>query len=218
MFVLLFAFVFGGAIQVPGVSYIDFLMPGIFVQAVTFGATTTGVGLADDLSRGMIERFRSLPMARSAVLTGRTFADMVRNGFVVLLMASVGYLIGFRVATGVGRALAALALVVSFGLAFSWISATIGMSVKDPEAAQASSFVWVFPLVFASSAFVPVETMPGWLQSFAAINPITVTVDALRGLLLGGEVTRPLVQSLGWIAGLLGVFVPLGVHRYRRST
>lgn len=218
MFVLLFAFVFGGAIDVPGVSYIDYLMPGIFVQAVTFGATTTGVGLADDLSKGMVDRFRSLPMARSAVLTGRTFADTVRNAFVVLLMTTVGYLIGFRVATGLLQALAALLLVVSFGLAFSWISATIGMSVKDPEAAQASGFIWVFPLVFASSAFVPVETMPGWLQAFAAINPITVTVDALRGLLIGGEVARPLVRSLAWIAAILGVFVPLAVHRYRRST
>lgn len=218
MFVLLFAFVFGGAIQVPGVSYVDFLMPGIFVQSVTFGANATGVGLADDLSRGMVDRFRSLPMARSAVLAGRTFADTVRNTFVVLLMTAVGYLIGFRVATGPLQALAALALVVAFGLAFSWISATIGMSVKDPEAAQAGGFIWVFPLVFASSAFVPVETMPGWLASFAGVNPITVTVDALRGLLIGGPVARPLLAALAWVAGILAVFVPLAVHRYRRST
>ncbi|HVL97978.1 MAG TPA: ABC transporter permease [Egibacteraceae bacterium] len=218
MFVLLFAFVFGGAIDVPGVSYIDFLMPGIFVQAVTFGAVQTGVGLADDLSKGMVDRFRSLPMARSAVLAGRTFADTVRNTFVLLLMTAVGYLIGFRIATGWLQALGALALVVGFGLAFSWISATIGMTVGDPESAQASSFVWIFPLVFASSAFVPVETMPGWLQWFAAISPVTMTVDALRGLLLGGPVMRPLLGSLAWSAGFLALFVPLAVYRYRRST
>lgn len=218
MFVLLFAFVFGGAIDVPGLNYIDYLMPGIFVQAVVFGATQTGVGLADDLSRGMVDRFRSLPMARSAVLAGRTLADTIRNAFVVTLMTGVGSLIGFRFGGGLWRIIPVVALAVAFGFAFSWVSATIGMAVGDPESAQAGGFIWVFPLVFASSAFVPPETMPSWLQSFAAINPITLTVDALRALAHGGPFARPLLGALAWITGILLVFVPLAVNRYRRIT
>jgi ABC-2 type transport system permease protein len=211
MFVLLFTYVFGGAIQVPGVEhYIDFLMAGILVQTVIFGSTQTGVALAEDMSRGMIDRFRSLPMARSAVLA-------VRNLFVVLLMLLVGTLVGFRFHAGFVPAVGAVALALAFGLAFSWISAFIGLSVRDVESAQAAGFVWVFPLVFASSAFVPVESMPGWLQSFARVNPVTVTVNALRALTLGGPITRPLLQSLAWIAAILLVFVPLAVNRYRRA-
>lgn len=217
MFVLLFAFVFGGAIDVAGMDYIDYLLPGIFAQAVTFGAVQTGVGLADDLSKGMVDRFRSLPMARSAVLAGRTFADAVRNSFVVLLMVAVGYLIGFRVTTGWAHALGAVALAVLLGLAFSWVSAVVGMTVRDPESAQAAGYLWVLPLVFASSAFVPVATMPAWLQFLAAVNPVTVTVNAMRGLLLGGDIARPLMQSLAWIAAIITVFAPLAVRRYRRT-
>jgi ABC transporter DrrB family efflux protein len=218
MFVLLFTYVFGGALQVPGVDrYIDYLMAGILAQTVVFGSTQTGVGLAEDLSRGMVDRFRSLPMARSAVLAGRTLSDTVRNLFVVGLMLLVGTLVGFRFHAGIGPALGAVALALAFGLAFSWISAFIGLSVRDVESAQAAGFVWVFPLVFASSAFVPVASMPGWLQAFAKANPITNTVDALRVLCLGGPTARPVLQALAWIAGILLVFVPLAVNRYRRA-
>jgi ABC transporter DrrB family efflux protein len=218
MFVLLFTFVFGGAIQVPGVdNYIDFLMAGILAQTVIFGSTQTGVALAEDMSRGMVDRFRSLPMARSAVLAGRTTSDTVRNLFVVCLMLVVGTLVGFRFHAGVVPALGAVGLALAFGLAFSWISALIGLSVRDVESAQAAGFVWVFPLVFASSAFVPVDTMPGWLQTFADINPVTITVNALRALTLGGPTARPVLESLAWIVGILLVFVPLAVNRYRRA-
>jgi ABC-2 type transport system permease protein/oleandomycin transport system permease protein len=218
MFVLLFAYVFGGAIKglPPGVKYIDFLMSGIFVQTVVFGATQTGVGLAEDLSKGMIERFRSLPMARSAVLAGRTLGDAVRNTLVVLLMTLVGVLIGFRLHVNVLASIVALVLVVGFGFAFSWISATIGLAVHDVESAQTAGFVWVFPLTFASSVFVPLQTMPGWLQAFARANPITNTANALRALTLGGPTTRPLLYSLAWIVGILVVFMPLATRTYRR--
>ena len=229
MFVLLFRYVFGGAIKlpVPGLNYVDFLMPGIFVQTVIFGSTQTGVGLAEDLSGGMIERFRSLPMARSAVLAGRTLSDTVRNLFVVLLMTGVGTLVGFRFHAGIVPAVAAMLLAVLFGLAFSWISALIGLAAGNVEAAQAGSFIWIFPLVFASSAFVPVSSMPGWLQGWAKINPITITVDALRALCLGGQTAKALqggstatyvLETLAWLTGILLVFVPLAVRRYRRST
>ena len=216
MFVLLFTYVFGGAIDVPADSYIDYLIPGIFVQTVVFGATQTGVGLAEDLSRGMVDRFRSLPMARSAVLAGRTLGDTVRNIFVVLLMTGVGALVGFRFHAGFLPAVAALALAVLFGLAFCWVQAFIGLSVGNVEAAQAAGFVGVFPLVFASSAFVPVASMPGWLQAFAEVQPISVTIDALRALCLGGPTATHVWRALAWIAVILLVFVPLSVRRYRK--
>ncbi len=217
MFVLLFVFVFGGAIQIPGVDYKNFLMPGIFVQTAIFGSTQTGVGLAEDMNKGIIDRFRSLPMARSAVLVGRTASDATRNMFVVVLTTLVGYIVGFRFQAGPVKALAAMLLAVAFGYAFSWISASIGLSVRDVETAQAAGFVWVFPLVFASSAFVPVETMPGWLQAFAEINPVTVTVDALRAMVLGTPLTPSLWYALAWIAAILCVFIPLSVRQYRRA-
>ncbi|HEX9234673.1 MAG TPA: ABC transporter permease [Actinomycetota bacterium] len=229
MFVLLFRYVFGGAIKlpVPGLSYVDFLMPGIFVQTTVFGATQTGIGLADDLAGGMIERFRSLPMARSAVLAGRTLSDSVRNLFVVLLMTGVGIATGFRFHAGIPAFIAALGLVVLFGFAFSWISALIGLAAGNVEAAQAGSFVWIFPLVFASSAFVPVSSMPHWLGAFAKVNPVTIVVNAVRALSLGGQTATRLQggstpthvwQALAWMVGLLVVFVPLAVDRYRKTT
>jgi ABC-2 type transport system permease protein/oleandomycin transport system permease protein len=216
MFVLLFTYVFGGAVRISGGSYKDFLLPGILVQTVIFGSTQTGIGLADDLSRGMIDRFRSLPMARSAVLAGRTLSDTVRNLFVVLLMIGVGLLIGFRFHAGFIAAVGAVALAVLFGLAFSWISAYIGMVVRDVESAQTAGFIWIFPLVFASAVFVPVSTMPGWLQSFARVNPVTTTAEAVRALCQGGPTASHVLHSLAWIAGILLVFVPLSVRRYRR--
>jgi ABC transporter DrrB family efflux protein len=217
MFVLLFRYVFGGAIPVPGLNYVDYLMPGIFVQTITFGAIQTGVGLAEDLSKGMVDRFRSLPMARSAVLAGRTTSDTVRNAFVTVLMVVVGYLVGFRFRAGFVPALAAIGLVVLFGLAFSWLSALIGLAIKDVESVQTFSFLWAMPLTFASSAFVPVGSMPGWLQAFARVNPISIVVDATRALGSGGPTATPLLQSLAWIAAILAVFVPLAVRTYRRA-
>jgi ABC transporter DrrB family efflux protein len=227
MFVILFRYVFGGAVRIPApVPYVDFLMPGIFVQTVVFGSTQTGVGLAEDLQGGMIERFRSLPMARSAVLAGRTLGDTVRNVFVVLLMTGVGMLAGFRFHGGFFGAVLALAIAVAFGFAFSWISALIGLAAGNVEAAQAGSFVWIFPLTFASSAFVPVGSMPRWLQAWAKVNPVSITVNAMRSLTLGGHTATRLqggttgthvLQALGWIVGILVVFVPLAVRRYRRT-
>jgi len=216
MFVLLFTYVFGGAVRIPSGSYKDFLLPGILVQTVIFGSTQTGVGLADDLSRGMIDRFRSLPMARSAVLAGRTLSDTVRNLFVVLLMIGVGLLIGFRFHAGFIPAVGAIALAVLFGLAFSWISAFIGMAVRDVESAQTAGFIWIFPLVFASAVFVPVKTMPGWLQSFARVNPVTNTAEGVRALCQGGPTATHVLHALAWIVAILLVFVPLSVRRYRR--
>jgi len=220
MFVLLFSYVFGGAIKFTlpkGTNYIDFLMAGIFVQAVIFGSVQTGVGLSDDLAKGMVDRFRSLPMARSAVLAGRTLSDTVRNVFVVLLMTVVGLLVGFRFHAGFISCVAGLGFAVLFGFAFSWISAFIGMSVRDPESAQAAGFIWVFPLLFASSAFVPLVTMPDWLQAFARNNPITHIINAIRALTQGGPVWHDLWISLAWIIAILLVFVPLSVRRYRNS-
>lgn len=217
MFVLLFVYVFGGAISVPDVSYTNFLMAGIYVQVAVFGSTQTGVGLAEDMNKGLVERFRSLPMSRSAVLIGRTVSDSVRNAFVATLVTFVGYLVGFRFQAGLTKAVAAVLLAVLFGFAFTWISAAIGLSVRDVESAQAATFVWVFPLTFASSAFVPIESFPGWLQGFAKVNPITINVDAIRALILGTPLTPRLWQALAWILVLLVVFIPVAVRSYRKA-
>ena len=217
IFVLLFRYAFGGAIRTPGVPYVDYLMPGIFAQTVTFGALGTGVGLADDLQKGLIERFRSLPMARSAVLGGRIVSDLVRNMFVVALMCAVGYLVGFRVHTNPLAFLGGLAVLLLFACSLSVIFALIGLSVRNAESAQAAGFPMLAPLVFASSAFVPVATMPGWLQVFARHQPLSVTVDAVRALAIGGPTTSFVVQSLAWSVGIIAVFGPLAVRRYRRA-
>jgi ABC-2 type transport system permease protein/oleandomycin transport system permease protein len=216
MFVLLFRYVFGGAIHIPGFDYVDFLLPGIFVQTVMFGAIGTAIGLAEDLQKGLIERFRSLPMAHSAVLAGRTTADLVRNVFVVLLMKAVGYLVGFNVHTNVLLFVAAFLLLLAFGYALCWGFAIIGLGAPNSETAQLMSFPILFPFTFASSAFVRVETMPGWLQAFARNQPVTALVDATRALMLGGPTTEPLVKAVLWTAGLLIVLVPLAVRRYRK--
>lgn len=219
MFVLLFAFVFGGAITLPGIDYIDFLMAGIFIQTSVFGSTNTGIGLAEDMNRGLIDRFRSLPMSRSAVLAGRTLSDSVRNLFVVSLMVAVGYLIGFNFQNGLVNAVFAIVLVMSFGYAFTWISATIGLAIKDVESVQAASFIWLFPLTFASSAFVPVETMPDWLAWFARNNPVTHAVNGARYLIIGEPwgLQVDVFKALAWVAVLLAVFIPLAVGRYRKA-
>jgi ABC-2 type transport system permease protein/oleandomycin transport system permease protein len=221
MFVLLFTYVFGGAIgrALPaGVSYVDFLLPGIWVQSVSFRATQTAVGLAEDLERGVIDRFRSMPMARSAVLAGRTLADLVRNVLIIALMIVVGYVIGFEFGSGMLDALAAVAIVACFGLALSWIFAFVALTVRGAEAAQSAGFVAIFPLVFASSVFVPVDSMPNWLQVFAEISPVTLTADAARGFALGGGTADSLPGATAWIVGLLTVFIPLCVWRYRRMS
>ena len=221
MFVLLFTYVFGGAIShslPPGVSYIDYLLPGILVQSVTFRASMTAIGLSDDLKRGVIDRFRSMPMARSAVLIGRTAADLVRNVLIIVLMIVVGYIVGFRFQAGVAQALACIALVSAFGLALSWIFAFVALTVRSAEAAQSAGFVILFPLVFASSVFVPVSSMPSWLQSFAKASPVTLTANAARSLALVPGTPSSLGGAIAWIAGLLAVFIPLSVWRYRRMT
>jgi ABC transporter DrrB family efflux protein len=212
LFVLLWTYVFSGAIQTPdGIDYVDYLMPGLFILAIAFG-------LADDLARGLIDRFRALPMARSALLAGRTLADTARNAFVVLLMVAVGYAVGFRFHAGPAAALAALALPLAVGYLLSWISALIGLTVRDPETAGTASLLPVIPLAFTSSTFVPVATMPGWLQAWANNNPITHAVDATRALALGGPTSGPLLRAIAWILGILAVVIPLAIHRYRRVT
>ena len=220
VFVLLFRYVFGGvaALALPGgVRYVDYLLPGVFVQTAVFGAMNTAVGLATDLQSGLLERFRSLPMARSAVLAGRTIADLTRNIFVVALMAGVGFAVGFRIHNGVGPFLAAMLLVLLFGLALSWIWAVVGLAVGDPETAQAAAFPVLMPLVFASSAFIPVSTMPWWLQGFARHQPVSVTASAVRALVLGGPTSTYVWQSVAWLIGIIIVFAPLGVWRYRHA-
>jgi ABC transporter DrrB family efflux protein len=216
MFVLLFRYVFGGAIHTGG-SYVDYLMPGIFVQTTLFGGAGTAVGLATDLKGGIIDRFRSLPTARSAVLAGRTLADLVRNVGVTALMIAVGFAVGFRIHGGIGPAIGALGLVLLFGYAFSWVFATIALLVKDPETAQVAGFLPLFPFIFASSAFVLVSTMPGWLQAFAKVQPVSVTINAVRSLTQGGPVYHWLWQSLVWTIGILIVFIALAVRQYKKS-
>ncbi|HEY1633938.1 MAG TPA: ABC transporter permease [Acidimicrobiales bacterium] len=216
MFVLLFRYVFGGAISTPGTTYVNYLMAGIFVQTTLFGGAQTAVGLAEDLRGGIVDRFRSLPMARSAVLAGRTFADLTRNVFVLLLMVIVATGVGFRFHNSPLPDFVAMLVVLAFGYAFSWVFAYVGMVVKEPETAQVAGFIPLFPLVFASSAFVPVATMPGWLQGFARVQPVSVTVNAVRALTEGGPIYHWLWQMVVWTGLILVVFVPLAVARYRR--
>jgi ABC transporter DrrB family efflux protein len=217
IFVLLFRYVFGGAIDTPGTSYADFLLPGILVQSIAFGSTVTGVGIAEDMQKGLIDRFRSLPMARSAVLAGRTIADIVTNWFQLVVMVLVGYLVGFNFSTSVGEVLAGLALVTLVGFAFSWLSALIAMGLSSVEAAQQASFIWLFPLTFVSSAFVPPDTMPEPLRTFASdINPFTLWVDSLRHLFIGTPIGDELWLGLIWAVAIVVVFGPLAVWRYRR--
>ena len=218
MFVLLFRYVFGGAIETGGLNYVDFLMPGIMVQTAIFGALLTGIGLTEDVKAGVVDRFRSLPIAHSAVLIGRTAADMVMNVLTLIVMLLVGLAVGFRPTEPVYDLALAFGLVLGFSYVFSWISACIGLSVRDPETAQSAGFIWVFPLTFASSAFVPASSMPGVVRAFADVNPVTLTVDAVRALSVGqGDALSPALGALAWLAGLLLVFVPLAVRAFRRA-
>jgi len=217
MFVLLFRYVFGGAIDVTGTSYVNFLMAGIFVQTVAFGGVATGIGLAEDLQKGLVDRFRSLPMARSAVLTGRTVADLVRNMFVVAVMLVVGLLVGFRPEADLAGWAATIGLLLLLSFAFSWIGATIGLLIRSVEAVQSAGFIWLFPLTFASSAFVQTDGMPGPLKAFADHQPITQVVDAVRGLLLDQPVDNHGWIALAWCIGILAICIPLSVSLYRRT-
>jgi ABC transporter DrrB family efflux protein len=216
IFVLLFRYAFGGAIHVPGVNYVDYLMPGIFGQAVCFGAIGTAVGLSTDLRSGILTRFRTLPMARIAVLAGRTLADLARNLLVVAVMIGVGFAVGFRDPHGAGGLLAAIGLVIVFGYAFSWIFVALGLRVSDPEAAQAAGVPVMFVLVFSSSAFVPLSSMPGWLQALGAHQPVTALVNAERALILGGPAAHDVLSSLAWSAGMFVVFAALAARIYAR--
>jgi ABC-2 type transport system permease protein/oleandomycin transport system permease protein len=221
IFILNFRYVFGGAINAQslgGVAYVNYLMPGIFVQTVVFGALTTAVGLAGDLHLGIIERFKSLPIARSAVLTGRTNADLIRNFFVMILMCIVGFAVGWEIVSDVWGILAAVALILAFSYSLSWIFAFVGLSVKDGETAQAASFPILAPLIFASSAFIPVQTMPGWLQPWAEHQPVSVVCDAARHLTLGLPAGTATLKALAWIVGIVAVFAPLAVRKYRKVT
>ena len=231
MFVLLFRYVFGGTLgQVLGMDYVNYLLPGIFVQAVALGSVSTAIGLAEDFGGGLIERFRSLPMSRMSVLAARTLADLVRNVGIVVVMLLVGMAIGFRPYDVIGVVKGGL-LVLAFAFSLSWLMALVGLRSTSAEEAQSIAFPVLLPLTFASSAFVPVNSMPGWLQAFAAHQPVTIVVNACRGLMLGPEAAQALqdsgsftttttgyvLRSLLWIAVILAVSVPLAVRRFNRS-
>ena len=219
LFVLLFTYAFGGAVHVPGVShYIDYLLPGLFVLSIGFGASQTGVAVAEDLATGMIDRFRSLPVTAAAVLAGRVAADALRNLFVVALMTGTGAAAGFRFHAGPAAALAAITLAVVAGVAFSWLNLLLGLAVRDPESAGLAGLFPIIILFFTSSVLVPLATMPGWLQAFARANPVTVITGALRALCLGGPTARPALEAAAWLAGLLAVTVPAAVASYRHAT
>ncbi len=228
MFLVLFNFVFGGAISqsLPTIDpddYIIFLLPGLMVQIATFGAGQTALGLIEDLNNGVVDRFRSLPMARSAVLAGRTLADLARNAAVLSLMLFIAVLLGFRWQTNIWLFAAGFGVGLLFSYALSWIMASIGLAVRNPEAAQTAVMLPMFPFVFASAVFIPTHTMPGWLQVFAKNQPITIVANAMRGLMVGPEllpagqtVGGQVLVALAWIAGIIAVFAPFAVYRYRR--
>lgn len=218
MFMLLFVYVFGGAIAGSTGNYLNFLVPGVMVQTIIFSSQMTGVGLAQDLRLGITDRFHSLPMSRAALLAGRIISDTIRNLFVLLLMILVGFILGFRFQDGIPNAIGAIALILAGGMSFAWISAMIGLNAKDPEAVQMAGMIWIFPLVFASSIFVPVDTMPEFLQAFAKHSPITLIANSVRALTLGGDVTSSLYPALAWIAGITAVFSTVSVKLYQRNT
>jgi len=229
MFLLLFTYVFGGAIgrDLPPAAagkYLNYLLPGLLVQISAFGAGQTAIGLTDDLSKGVLDRFRALPMARPAVLAGRTFADLIRSAAVTALMLVVAFAIGFRYQTSVFGFLAGVVLVLTFSYSLSWVMAALGLKVANPEATQTAVFLLVFPFVFASAVFVPVATMPSWLQLFAEHQPVTVMVEAARGLMLGKGALSPgqtvagqVGLALLWCAAIFAISAPLAVRSYRRS-
>jgi ABC transporter DrrB family efflux protein len=216
MFVLLFVFVFGGAIRTPGFDYVDFLMPGIIVQSIAFGGFVTALGLSEDVKKGLIDRFRSLPMSRAAVLVGRTFSDVALNCLSLVVLFGVGFLSGFGfIDSSLGEIVLGILLCLLLGYAFSWIFALIGLFASTPETANAIGFTAIFPLTFASSVFVPVETMPDGLRQVAQANPFTTVSDAMRSLWLGTPAHTDVWMSFVWCIVLIAVFAPLAVARYR---
>ena len=216
MFLLLFTYVFGGAISGNSADYLTFALPGIIVQNALFGTLNTGVGLNTDLTKGVFDRLRALPIARWAPLAGRIGADMVKQAWAVALLLGLGAVLGFRIGTDVLGVLGAFALMLAFAMAFSWISVLVGMLVNEPEKVMIFGFAVMFPLTFISNVFVPANTMPGWLQGFVDVNPVTQVADAVRGLLVGGPVAGPLWTSLLWAVGIVAVFAPLAVRALRR--
>jgi ABC transporter DrrB family efflux protein len=217
MFVLLFRYVFGGAINTGGIPYVEFLIPGIIVQNIAFGGFVTALGLNEDVHKGLIDRFRSLPMARAAVLAGRTLADVVTNGLSVTILIITGVIIGFSFHTDVLHVIAGIGLLLLFGYAFSWVFAFLGLLVSTPEAANSVGFIAVFPLTFISSAFVPVKSMPAVLRAFANVNPFTITVNAMRSLWIGTPAHNYVWGACVWTFVIIVVFSPLAVAKYRRA-
>jgi ABC transporter DrrB family efflux protein len=218
MFVLMFRYVFGGAINVPNHDYVDFLMPGIIGQTAAFASFATAIALAQELKKGVIDRLRSMPMARSAVLTGRLLADTGRMLVTILIIVAVGYAVGFRFSNGVIPAILMIVLATVFGLAICLIAAFTGLAIGDEESVQAFGLIWLFPITFLSSAFVPISSMPGWLQAFANNQPVTYVINTMRALALGGPIEADLWKSIAWLAGILIVFVPLSVRAYKRAS
>jgi ABC transporter DrrB family efflux protein len=217
MFVLLFVYVFGGAIQTPGFDYVDFLMPGIIVQSIAFGGFVTALGLSEDVQKGLVDRFRSLPMSRAAVLTGRTLSDVLLNCLSLIVLFTVGFIAGFNfVDASVGEVALGIVLLLLLGYAFSWIFALIGLFSSSPETANSIGFTFLFPLTFASSVFVPVSSMPDGLRQFAEANPFTTVSDAVRALWLGTPAHTDVWMAFVWCAVLFAIFAPLAVSRYRQ--
>lgn len=217
MFVLLFVYVFGGAISTPGYEYVDFLMPGIIVQTMAFGGFVTALGLAEDLKKGLVDRFRSLPMSRAAVLSGRTLSDIALNSLSIAIMVGVGFIAGFSFGAPAAQVGAGVFLLLLWGYAFSWVFAFIGLTSSSPESSQALGFIIIFPLTFVSSAFVPVESMPAALQAFAEVNPFTTVVDAMRALFLGAPAGNDIWGAVLWSVGITALFAFLSVTRYKRA-
>jgi ABC transporter DrrB family efflux protein len=217
MFVLLFRYVFGGAISTPGYSYVDYLIPGIIVQNIAFGGFVTAIGLNEDVHKGLVDRFRSLPMARAAVLAGRTLSDIVTNALSIVILVITGVIIGFGFHAGALHVIAGFGLLLLFGYAFSWFFAFVGLLVSSPESANSVGFIAVFPLTFVSSAFVPVRSMPAVLKAFAEVNPFTIVVDAMRSLWLGAPAHNYVWGAFVWVFVIMAVFAPLAVARYRRT-
>jgi oleandomycin transport system permease protein len=216
MFVLLFTFVFGGAIAGDTDAYLTFMLPGMIVMNMLFVTLYVGQGLNTDLTKGVFDRLRSLPIARWAPLAGRILADQVKQAWSIFLVLAVGVVLGFRFGTNAASVLAAVALLLVFALAFSWVSVLVGVLAKDPERVQIFGFTALFPLTFVSNVFVPAETMPGWLQSFVNVNPVSILADAVRGLMLTGAEMTPIIESLLWAGGIAAVFAPLSVWALNR--
>lgn len=218
IFVLMFRYVFGGAIQVPGLPYVDFLMPGIFAQTVVFGTTFTAVGVAEDVSKGIIDRLRSLPMFQPGVLIGRTLSDVVRNVFTFAVMVVVAFAVGWGIEGSIPEAFLGFAVLFAFGYALSWVQAWIGVSVSSVEVANSASFIWMFPMTFISSAFVDPSHLPGWLEAIANANPFSIVTDVVRDTYNGVSPGDDLWYAIAWIVGITAVFSFLAIRKYQSAT